>query len=825
MGFEALGGTEEQIMKWWSRTVVRGGLMGFGSVACACSPGDARDAEATSQTREALTLQFELPIPAGSNPQNIVLGATRGIYVNDRAEVRSGTLESVYGDVAAMGSTPTSSFGAGAWLKNIWSRRNILLRGAHISYYKVAAVASVQAGTTFVDPEENRNLVFIRQDPMWTVSLTGTDSGAPVNVEPNQTSSIPPGQYGQVTVKGTLQLNGAGNYQFVGFDLEPQGSVVISDPLNTTITVTSSLILRGQVGGPVFGGTGLIFAYLGTATAAIERRFTGDLFLAPRASIEIKQPSQANFFGVDVTVFEGVIVTGAGKLNPRALQLVSPTATVTQLGEIAPNAYAGEISSTILSPTIAPSCGSNPVAFISHQAADVYRGPIGASGFVGGTTLPTLPPANPTAIPASCIGVPLPGYPGVPHLDAQFQYPNLPGGTPYYVRSGGTDNLTARLPGGRVIQVGGAARSCRDPVPANPASCPQGPVFPQKGSACQPNTYPALCFAQDPVLYSNPNGTVQVRDATDIAARCLTLVSHSGAGPDIELGGSSALGQSGIITITTGGDRDTASFSWSYGGESAINVPGAQSVVLGTTGYTALLPAGTYVAGTQYTWGAGGRWMFRSRRVESSVTSVRMSTDCGATWTAKAIDPFEMGLPYRSGDRIELYVDPYEDRIFVIGPFLVGFGGIGGGRNLILVGGPKSATNAGNMTFAKYCEGEPCDAPYDGAPVVLTTVLDEKALMPNGNFGRWVHVVRARCLGESPLLDVETPFGWRTLDLRVAGDEFRCSSAPSSVSGVQITNGRAGNITLVEIPSVPPKVRVAYPSLGAGGNRWFTPSC
>jgi hypothetical protein len=459
-----------------------------------------------------------------------------------------------------------------------------------------------------------------------------------------------------VTVKGTLLLNAPGNYQFVSFDLEPQGSVLIADPMNTTITDTSSLILRGQIGGPEFGGTGLIFAYLGTGTASVERDFIGDLFLAPRASIDFKRHSQANFFGVDITIFEGVIVTGAGQLHSRAIQLVSPTASFTQLGEIAPNAFAAEISSTILSPSVASSCGSNPVAFVSHEAADVYRGPIGASGFAGGTTLPTLPPANPTALPASCIGVPLPGYPGVPHLDTEFQYPNLPGGTPYYVRSGGTDNLTARLPGGRVLQVGGAARSCRDPVPANPASCPAGPVFPVQHSACLPSAYPTLCFAPHPVLFSNPNGLVEVRDATDIAARCLTIVNRNGDGPDIELGGSSALGMAGTIAITTGGDRDTTSFSWSYAGQSATSVAGAESVVLGTTGYTALLPAGTYVAGTQYTWGPSGRCLFRARRVESSVTSVRMSTDCGATWTAKAIDPFEMGLPYRSVDRLELYV-------------------------------------------------------------------------------------------------------------------------------------------------------------------------
>lgn len=792
----------------WSAAEVAALLAVFASIGCSNGRDDEGGGEAMARTRQSLTQTVQLPVPAGLSPQDIVIGATNIVNVNDTAHVRTTLLPpqafSTWGNVAAFGlASGTTNLGVNIQIGVVWSRPRLLLRGGTLEFYEAQNEVVEQMGQRYRRPQENRTGPALAMDSVWRVDITAPEMGQGHNVNTGATLSLPNGNYGDVVVNsnGTLVLTGSGDYGFRSLTINSASTVQLTASVAPRIFIRfGPLNIRSALAKP-----GLILGYLGANTANIEiGGFQGDLLLAPNAGVEIKANSIGHFFARDVTVFEGVQVQGEA-LSSRAWNYVLPTERATTLGEIAPNALGGEISGTVLTPSLAPSCGSSPVAFVSHQAASLYRASIGASTFLNGVALPVLAPANSGVVPPFCIGDQLPLYPDQPHLDSSFAYANNPvGGTPYYTRSSGTDNVTARVPNG-VVELGFSTRSCRDLVPTNPPSCPQGPVFPSKDSACAPAAFPALCFSIDPVTFSNPAAITY--DAVDIAARCLASVTPSAPGPSIEVSGTGTA--NGSITIRTAGEVGTATFDWGYAGQSATGVTTALNVPLGTTGATALMPRGTYTAGTTYTWGPNGRWVYRRHRVEAGMVSLHKSTDCGATWTAKPIDYFGLGLApgtLRLSDRPDMYVDPHEDRIFVTSPASPIFGGFTGGRSVILVGTPKSATDANSMTFSQYCPDTQCNDPTFIWPIKVATVLEERARLPNGSTGRRVHVVRAGCVGVNVVVDVQTPFGWRTITVNpINQPEFECR-IPDPAAPIRNRN----NIDVVGISSVPPRVRVVY---------------
>ena len=281
----------------------------------------------TAVVRGALTSTFPLPVPVGLNPGDIVLGANRSVSVNDRASVFGTTPLGAFpsGGIAAFGSaSDLLNIGKSASAGRIWATTPLLLRNnAEIIFYKTSGAVQQQTGVVFGDPTENRSNATIRKDPIWTVAISVPTSGAAINVFGGQTRTLDLGSYGPTTVfsGGTLRLTG-GTYGFVSLDLEPGAIVQLDDPGQTTVGVNTSVILRARL-----GGAGFVFGYLGTQTAHVEAPFTGDLFLAPAADIEIKSDSTGHFFGNHVTVFEQVRVSGgpagSARADPRATDRVA----------------------------------------------------------------------------------------------------------------------------------------------------------------------------------------------------------------------------------------------------------------------------------------------------------------------------------------------------------------------------------------------------------------------------------------------------------------------------------------------------------------------
>jgi hypothetical protein len=210
-------------------------------------------------------------------------------------------------------------------------------------------------------------------------------------------------------------------------------------------------------------------------------------------------------------------------------------------------------------------------------------------------------------------------------------------------------------------------------------------------------------------------------------------------------------------------------------------------------------------------------WTCQDRRVDATGLSLKMSSDCGVNWSSQYFDMVSLGLPTGGGggtiDRPELYVDPYADRLFVSGSMTPVFGDLRssvGGESVMVVGAPASAATADAINFSVYKQD-----PFDGGPVVMTTVPDEQARFSDGTLGSYVYVVRAHCsLTNEPRVEVRTPFGWKMVNLSEGrGPDFLCRLAVEPT--VPIVN-HAPNITVTGIPSVPPKVRIAYPALNSG---------
>ncbi len=686
----------------------------------ACRSGPKGDVEGTEVVRSALTTTFSLPIPVGLNPEDIVLGGNKSVNVNDRASV-FGTnpfLNFPSGGIAAFGSAPELlNVGVSAAAGRIWATVPLLFRSnSQVVFYKTSSSVQQQTGITFGDPTENRSNVTIRKDPIWTVSMSAPSSGTAVNVFGNQpATSLGAGNYGPTTVfsGGTLRLTG-GTYGIVSLDLEPGAIVQIDAPSRTTMVVNTGAILRAPL-----GGAGFVFGYLGTQAVHVESPFTGDLFLAKDADVEIKANSTGHFFANHVTVFEGIHVTG-GPLGTQAQTLVRPTETLQFLGQLDPSRDAAEIGTAVLP---ASAVCAKPTAFVSWANQNLFMVPnIGSAT----ATSPASFPA-PTPSPPVCIESVLPGDQRIPPPGQHLWEIKSPGIPSYADVVGFTDNVVTRVGDGTVVMVGATARLCLDPA----AGVPQGPgcpgTPPPNGGTCDPVTTSGAC----------------VYDA----------------------------------------------------------MPGIQCSCIPTG-----LPfpeEGTFRCGDL-------------TRLEANAFGVRVTHDCGASWTATAVDPSVMGLagPARDIDRWETYYDPFDAKLYIASSTHPGPGqGVPGVSRLAILGSPASGlTRADQLNFASMS-----DQDFDALPYVITTALDEQASTTGGT-GRVVFLASFRCKGGEPTLRFVTPFNvTKEFSLATSDSTTRCGEISKTDGGRMPFFGIHGGPSIVGTASSPPRFYVAYTGISSSG--------
>lgn len=719
------------------------------AVACSGEP-PTEGVEVTSRSSEALTQSFILPVPVGFNPQDVVLGATGVVNVNDAAQVQSvapGQVAGFWGNVVAMGIGPTpTNIGASTQVGVVWSRSPLTLRGGTLEFYRAFGSVNAQVGTTYRRPAENRTNAIIRPDQIWTVNITAPDSGTDINVNPNDPPrTLASGNYGRVTVNGgTLILSGT-SYGFVGLTLNSGSTVQLTNSVAPRIFVRDTLIIRA----PLIK-LGMILGYLGSSSVPIEAGFQGDLFIAPNANVEIKAHSIGHFFARNLTVFEQMNVRGPA-LSQASQEFVRPTSSAQRRGLMS-FAGAAEIGSALL-PT-GNGC-TEPRAFVSYHGGSLFHRPVST---IGTTTndvvnVAPFPDPTPTPAPASCVGI-LPGHDHNPEDGPDVDpplWPVLPGGRPFYSDIGAfTDNLTTRLPGGRVVDAGFSVRYCEDQSAGLPqgASCPG--AAPTPGGACDAVTNQAACFY----------GATHCR----CAPSCWTSPAPCTANTQCCSG-------------TCSGGTCTAPAS----------APG--------------------------TWTCGPL-----NRAEVGTLGVRMTTDCGATWTAAVIDPYALGFPISGGarslDRQEIHHDPFDQRLYVT---FSANGALGAGaQRAIYSASTNGVASANNLAWQEVRPSEPTDA----APVVMTTILDEQARLNTTpeTFGRYVHFVTARCTGNDingdtrpdVVLDIQTPFGRKQWAL-VEGDSDPSTICNFVAQGTsQPFPGLQFGPSIVGVSSSPPRVLIAY---------------
>jgi hypothetical protein len=739
------------------------------TAAIACS-GPATE-EITRVQGAVLTSQtFVLPVPVGLNPEGLVLGASNALSINDRARVIANVAGgNTDGDVASMGLTGFTNVGVTARVRNIFSVGGVTLRGSRVTgYVKTSGNLTTQQGTTFGDPAENRTFLNIRQDPIWTVPISTNDTGTTINVPPDVVwPPIGPGTYGNVTVNrgGRLTLSTPGEYLFASLKLEPGSIVVLPQGAGLTqIRVHSELILRS----PLTGNFRTILAFRGN-NAAIESPFTGGLFLAPNASIEIKAHSTGRFFARNITVFEDVRVTEPSTGITR--DVFMPFESIFQGDTLAPGEDQAEISGTVLS-TISTACAA-PVALTSFHGASLakttnpFGGPTSITRAFESLASPQPPPA--------CAGL-LPGF--LPD-EPQRPYGVLPGfGTPVYSPPF-TDNITTRLGNGRALMVGLDIRYCIDPDQG--PNCPTAP--PTAGTPCNQSTLPATCY-YGTADYCRCVGNSWTCGAHNCPATKPTLPSLCGAQP-----------------VPCYYPNDEYCFCQP-----------------GQAGPPPILP----------TWACDSQ-----KRREGRSLAMHVTNDCGGNWSSHAaLDPREMGISNapatavvisRSLDRQEVYFDSIENKVYVAfqtSPEYQNFGHPA--ARAVVLSASTLGTTAQDLLqgfAASWAAGAVRSDPLsDSGFQAMTTVRDERPLRPGGNQSPWSHFVRLRCssgteapAGASPLLDYQSPFGRHNFDLSFGEPLFRCRRVPHGAPDLEIVGG--ASVALVALPGAPPRVRAAYTSV------------
>jgi hypothetical protein len=210
------------------------------------------------------------------------------------------------------------------------------------------------------------------------------------------------------------------------------------------------------------------------------------------------------------------------------------------------------------------------------------------------------------------------------------------------------------------------------------------------------------------------------------------------------------------------------------------------------------------------------------------MVGVRMSTNCGGTWTAGPFDAFRLGHPVTNHtiDRPEIHADPFDNRLYVAGNVFdaTGFENVTVALQSVYSASTNGVTSASSLVFLPVHPAEPRSTGFN----VMTTVLDERARLNTSpvTYGRYVHLATFGCAGGGrPILEVDTPYGRRKWDLATdasgipdADPSTLCEQVNKGTNGMPFAGGHMGP-SIAGVSSVPPRVRVAYGAVNAAGSQ------
>lgn len=252
------------------------------AVTCSCP-----SVPSSTFTCAGCPITISLPLPKGLASEDVALGASQTLRVNDRVVVArtDGTLAAV----SNIGSGETN-LGAEAQVGQIWSTSPVTLRSNSLVTGTLASTAgsTLQAGAKingFSAPQ-------VASLPLRATTLTTTfpAGGSDVALEPDQQRSLLPGAFGAVSLKSRAKLSlSAGTYYFRSLGVESGARLsanVSAGPV--TVYVAQGFSFKGVTEElPASSSeTKLRIIVLGTTEVFVEAPFAGAL-LVPNAKLTL----------------------------------------------------------------------------------------------------------------------------------------------------------------------------------------------------------------------------------------------------------------------------------------------------------------------------------------------------------------------------------------------------------------------------------------------------------------------------------------------------------------------------------------------------------
>ena len=281
-------------------------------IACVGERADRDTVDVVSAVTTNQTLsQLHLDLPNGTTPGRFVVAAAGSLKIDDRALLRDSMGQSA--DASNTGTTITQ-VGVSGKVGDLFSQASVDLRGNAIvdGSLTTAGGLSQQPGSVIKGAVKTGTPITPLAVSSWS-PVVPSGTGSNLTLQPNQTQTINPGAYAQVTVNAGAVLHlRPGTYKLAGLDLESGAKLVLDSVAQpTSIYVTGTLIYRGLILDAKNANDNdlpLLMVVLGTNAVQIDPVFRGTLFV-PNASLSVGPGTHyASFFARDVELRPDTIV-------------------------------------------------------------------------------------------------------------------------------------------------------------------------------------------------------------------------------------------------------------------------------------------------------------------------------------------------------------------------------------------------------------------------------------------------------------------------------------------------------------------------------------
>jgi len=263
-------------------------------LAVACSSHGTQEQEALARKQSAILLAgFEIRLPAGIYPSQVVFGANESLNIAD--DVRLLEPDQTTRSLAVNAGALSTEVGVQSQMKDLLSVANVFLRdSSHIFCSVDTAGALTQQNQVVIDGALEQGVdLGVRTAASWTVTFPPPQRD--VRLEPDQSASLAPGSYGVLSAKSrsVVTLTRPGTYYFQSFFIEPQARFVVSNSGGPVYVFVSggSFTWRGLMQKQNTSVHNVLFGYLGTSDAVVDATFIGTI-VAPNAKMNLISTSQ-----------------------------------------------------------------------------------------------------------------------------------------------------------------------------------------------------------------------------------------------------------------------------------------------------------------------------------------------------------------------------------------------------------------------------------------------------------------------------------------------------------------------------------------------------